>query len=126
MLLILLCQFRGKRFKILRTLSDNQKSSGNNIIHLTMLITQGTIQGQPRQLTFIVIHDSNRIIERIACRNGATDSMQTILFKTGILHFHCEGYFFVIAIFRNSAYQNNIFAICSLRMLLVHQKRKLL
>ena len=52
--------------------------------------------------------------------------MQTILFKTGILHFHCEGYFFVIAIFRNSAYQNNIFAICSLRMLLVHQKRKLL
>ena len=26
----------------------------------------------------------------------------------------------IIAIFRNSAYQNSIFAICSLRMLLVH------
>ena len=33
---------------------------------------------------------------------------------------------FIIAIFKNSAYQNGIFAICSLRMLLVHQKRKLL
>ena len=43
-----------------------------------MLITQGTIQGQPRQLTFIVIHDSNRIIERIACRNGAADSILKI------------------------------------------------
>ena len=31
-----------------------------------------------------------------------------------------------IAIFKNSAYQNGIFAICSLRMLLVHSKRKLL
>ena len=31
-----------------------------------------------------------------------------------------------IAIFKNSAYQNSIFAICSLRMLLVHLKRKLL
>ena len=31
-----------------------------------------------------------------------------------------------IAIFKNSAYQNGIFAICSLRMLLVHEKRKLL
>ena len=27
---------------------------------------------------------------------------------------------FFIAIFKNSAYQNSIFAICSLRMLLVH------
>ena len=31
-----------------------------------------------------------------------------------------------IAIFKNSANQNGIFAICSLRMLLVHEKRKLL
>ena len=35
-----------------------------------------------------------------------------------VFHFHCGGYFFVIAIFKNSAYQNSIFAICSLRMLL--------
>ena len=34
------------------------------------------------------------------------------------LHFPCGGYFFVIAIFKNSAYQNSIFAICRLRMLL--------
>ena len=33
---------------------------------------------------------------------------------------------FFIAIFKNSPYQNSIFAICSLRMLLVHEKRKLL
>ena len=31
-----------------------------------------------------------------------------------------------IAIFKNSADQNGIFAICSLQLLLVHYKRKLL
>ena len=40
--------------------------------------------------------------------------------KRRLLHKYCAAASFFIAIFKNSAYQNGIFAICSLRMLLVH------
>ena len=40
--------------------------------------------------------------------------------KRRLLHKYCAAASFFIAIFKNSANQNGIFAICSLWMLLVH------
>lgn len=40
--------------------------------------------------------------------------------KRRLLHKYCAAASFFIAIFKNSTNQNGIFAICSLRMLLVH------
>lgn len=40
--------------------------------------------------------------------------------KRMLMHKYCAAASFFIAIFKNSANQNGIFAICSLRLLLVH------
>lgn len=76
---ILLHQFWGKRCKIIFTLANYQKSSGNHIIHLTMFIVQSAIQRKVIQLSFIVINDGNWIIKRIGRCNRATDSVLKIL-----------------------------------------------
>ena len=44
-LLVLLRQFRGQGCKILLAQPHNQKGSGNGVIHFSVFIPQGTIQG---------------------------------------------------------------------------------
>ena len=51
--------------------------------------------------------------QRNACVVNGGDQIATVLTDIKLCHP-------IIAIFKNSAYQNGLFAICSLRMLLVH------
>ena len=78
-LLVLLRHLWGQGCKILLAQTYHQKGPGNGIVHLPVLVPQGTVQGQPHELSVIVIDDSNRVISKgVACADGASHSLLQI------------------------------------------------
>ena len=73
--LVLLRHLRGQGCKILLAQPHHQKGSGNGIVHLPVLVPQGTVQRQSHQLTIIVVDDGDRVTERIAGTDVSTDCL---------------------------------------------------
>ena len=74
-LLIFLRHRRGQGCEILLAQTHHEKSPGNGIVHLPVLIPKGTVQGQSHELAVIVVDDGNRIFKRVACADGAAHSL---------------------------------------------------
>ena len=70
-LLVLPRHLRGQGSKILLTQPHHEKSPGNGIIHFSVFIPKGTVQGQSHELAVIVVNDGNWIFKRVACADGA-------------------------------------------------------
>ena len=70
--LVLLRHLRGQGCKILLAQPHHQKGSGNGIVHLPVLVPQGTVQRQSHELAVIVVDDGDRVIGKgVACADGA-------------------------------------------------------
>ena len=82
-LLVLLRQFRGQGCKILLAQTHHQKVSGNGIVHLPVLIPQGTVQGQSHELALVIADDSHRVCKGVNSSNRAAhrllQSLQVVI-----------------------------------------------
>ena len=93
----------------------------------TMMVLAVTLHNIPEGMAVGVVY-ACLLYTSLPCKNGTPERPQMLRriemidlpAKRRLLYKYCAAASFFIAIFKNSANQNGIFAICSLRMLLVH------
>ena len=80
---ILLRHLRGQGCKILLAQTHYQKVSGNGIIHFSVFIPQGTVQGQSHELTIVIADDGHRVCKGVNSSNRAAhrllQSLQVVI-----------------------------------------------
>ena len=87
MLFKLLHQLRGKRAEIIFGKSCYKKISGDNVINLSVLCFQRTIQFTANEFTLGIYDQSNFIIERIGCFDVTADRfLQIFKFTADLYH----------------------------------------
>ena len=77
----------GQRAEAVIRQADYHECSGNNVVDVTVLITQSAVQGQTFQLTFLVADQGNRVFVGINCLDAASDLMLQGL-QTGVNLLH--------------------------------------
>ena len=76
-------QFTGERTEVVFGQADNKECTGNNVVDVTVFVTQSAVQRQTFELAFLVADQGNRIVVGIDCLNiAANHALQG--FQTGI------------------------------------------
>ena len=70
-LLVLLCHLRGQGCKIFLAQPHHEKSSGNDIVHFSVFIPKGTVQGQSHELALVIADDGHRVCKGVNGINRA-------------------------------------------------------
>jgi len=74
-LLVLLRQFRGQGCEIFLAQTHHEKSPGNGIIHFSVFIPKGTVQGQSHELALVIADDGHRVCKGVNSINRAAHSL---------------------------------------------------
>ena len=76
-------QLTGERAEVVFGQPDNKECTGNNVVDVTVFVTQSAVQRQTFELAFLVADQGNRIVVGIDCLNiAANHALQGL--QTGI------------------------------------------